>query len=360
MDGIINLITDYFDLMFSTGAIWAIGYALVILVVAACMGIYLESYVFRAVGLLGLAGTTYLMTPLAATRLDQQYFHSFMTEFVGAFVILVLFESWLTDDRSTFMPMAVLTFLIASIFLAGAPYMDRELSIEFAVMLLGAFLTTILLKREWWWADSDPTRRYRKNVDDTFAQSDFAEKLQDAEVHIKLMARSEDEMAYRMGLMRHTLDITGKSEPETDRKSGHVTVYIAGKIRSDAQLPAKPPTGEVNMRIFGEAPLVQQAALRMRELFTVSQSSQRNSVRRGEVEANIQCSTPEMGLGDALFEHFRDLAVTWRGASQQAEQQAIDATDDARKKAFYQGFARASQQSAKQLVEKLDSIGLTN
>jgi hypothetical protein len=360
MDGFINLINNYLDLIFSTGAIWAIGYALVIFIIAACMGIYLESYVLRAVGLLVLAGTTYLMTPLAVTRLDMQYFRSFIIEFVGAFAILVLFESWLTEERDTFMPMAITTFLVASIFLAGAPYLEREVSIEFAVMLLGAFLTTILLKREWWWADSDPTHRLQRGMDKMFAKKEFAAILKEAEVHIKLTARSEDELEYRLSLLRHTFDILGQSDPTEDRKTGGFVVLIAAKIRADVQAPEKPTEGEVHLRIMGNVNLVKQATLRIGEIFTVSQSSQRHAARRGEVEANIQCSVPEVSLSDVMFEHFHDLALTWRDAAGRAEQQATDAATDQRKKAFYQGFARASQQSAKQLMDKIDGIGLTN
>ena len=187
---LIQAFQQYTNWMFSSGAVWAIIYALVIFIAAACMGIYLESYVLRAIGLLVLAGITWLMTPLAVTRLDNQYFQSFIIEFVGAFAILVLFESWITDERATFVPMAMLTFFTASVFLAGAPYLDREVSIEFAVMLLGAFLTTILLKREWWWENANPLRRRTKKLDTTFAEQELAETLDEAEVHIKLMARS--------------------------------------------------------------------------------------------------------------------------------------------------------------------------
>jgi hypothetical protein len=351
---------EYFELMFSTGAIWAIMYALVILIIAICMGIYLESYVLRAIGLLVLAGTTYLMTPLAITRLDNQYFQSFIVEFVGGFVILVLFESWLTDERSTFMPIAVLTFFVASIFLAGVPYITRELSIEFAVMLQGAFMTTILLKREWWWADSNPVERQRRKLEVTDTHREFAEKMDEAEVTIKLMARTEDEMAYRISLMRHTLDVVAQSEPEKDRKSKMLVVYIAGKVRADAYLPEKPPEGKVQLRIIGDINLVRRATAHINEIFDVSKSSQRDTARTSEVEADIQCSVPEMRLGDVLFEHFRELALAWRNAAGRAEQQADEITGDVRKQAFHRGFARASQQAAKQLVDKLDEIGLVN
>ena len=360
MDGFINLLNNYKDLLFTTGAIWAIGYALVIFIIATFMGIYLESYVFRAIGLLVLAGTTYLMTPLAVTRLDLQYFQSFIIEFVGAFVILVLFESWLTDERDTFMPMAVTTFLVASVFLAGAPYIEREVSIEFAVMILGAFLTTILLKREWWWANADPTHRLQRGIDKMFSKKEFAAIVKEAEVQIKLMACSEDELEYRLSLLRHTFDILGQSDPTEDGKTGNFVVLVAGKIRTDAQAPEKPAEGNVHIRIFGDVNRVKQATARISEIFTVSQSSQRHASRRGEVEANIQCSVPEVALGDVMFEHFHDLALVWQDAAKRADQQATDAATDQRKKAFYQGFARASQQSAKQLMDKIDSIGLAN
>jgi hypothetical protein len=360
MENLISFVNNYMDWIFSSGAVWAILYALVIFVVAACMGIYLESYALRAIGLLVLAGTTWLMTPLAVTRLDNQYFQSFIIEFIGAFAILILFESWVTDERATFMPVAVLTFFTASVFLAGAPYLDRELSIEFAVMLLGAFLTTILLKREWWWENANPLRRRTKKLDVTFAQQEFAETLDEAEVHIKLIARSEDEMVYRLNLMRHTLDITGQSEPEKDRKSKLFVAYVAGKIRADAVLPAQPPEGKIQMRITGDVNLVRRAITHLSEIFDVSKSSQRDSIRKGEVEADIQCSVPEMRLGDMFFEHFRDLALGWRDAASRAEQQAEEAESDVRKQAFYQGFARASQQSSKQLIDKMNEVGLVN
>lgn len=357
---IINAILSYVDLMFSSGAVWAILYAMVILVIAVFIGIYMASYTFRALGLLALAGVTYLMTPLAVTQLARLYFESLILEFIGAFAVLLLFDSFLTESRGTFAPLTAFVIIAASIFLAGAPFIPRSLSIEIAVMLLGSYLTTVLLKREWWWEASKPGFGYRREIDTGLQDEVFAEQLADAELHLKLIGKSAEELESKLELLRQSLIITGHSEPERDKRGRQFVQYVAAQIREDVHVPKMPPQGHVNLRINGEVNLVQKAVLRVKEVFDVTNSVPRDGARRGEMEAHVQCAVPELGLGDALFEHFRDLAVNLRGAAQKAESQAGEETGDSRKKAFYQGFARAAQQAASQLVTKLDDLGLTN
>lgn len=145
------------------GAFLAIVYALIIMVFAAFITIYFESYIFRAIGLLVLAFVTYLMLPLAElgviflglpggqSIVAELYLEGLLFEFVGAFFILILFESNLTKNSRTFTPLAIFTLLAAAITLSGLPFswFQRETGIEISVMLIGAFLVTMVLKREW-------------------------------------------------------------------------------------------------------------------------------------------------------------------------------------------------------------------
>jgi|GEM_PF-5634650 len=356
-------------LLFS-GAFLSIFYALIIMVFAAFITIYFESYILRSAGLLFLAFITYLMLPLAEigvaflglpnsqVALSEIYLQGLLFEFIGAFFILILFESGLTEHHSTFTPLAIFTMLASAILLAGLPFewFERETGIEIAVMLIGAFLVTMLLKREWWWdtgARSSSAVKLDKDML-RYSESGFTENLEHADAQIKVIGRSEGEVDLKIQRMKATMNILGESDYQEERRTGMIVKYVAAEFRKVIDQQVLQPE-QVAINVRGAVDLVRTSSKRIAGTFDVQKTDERSSPYKGEIQQDIYVTVPEESLGDALFEHFRGLALNWRNAAQAAKSQAAN-DKDPRKQAFLEGLARANQQASAQLVEKLDEF----
>lgn len=366
----VQFILDAFVNSLVNGAFLAIVYALIIMAIAAFITIYFESYIVRAIGLLLLAFVTYLMLPLAElgviflglpsgqTVVAQLYLEGLLFEFIGAFFILVLFESSLTEHSSTFVPLAVFTLLASAISLSGLPFswFQRETGIEISVMLIGAFLVTMLLKREWWW---DTSKRYLASAKMDkdmlrYSETGFTENLDNADAQIKVTGRSEGEVDVRIQLMKASMTILGESDYREDTKTGMISKYVAAKFRTTIEQQIL-QADQVAINVRGSVDLVRTTSKRIGGVFDVEKTEERSSPFKGEIQQDVYVTVPDEAIGDVLFDYFRDLAVTWRNAAKQAKAKASQ-DGDPRKQAFLEGMARAHQQASVQLVEKLDDF----
>jgi hypothetical protein len=340
----------------SGGAFLGIIYALVILAFAAAMTIFIESYLLRALGLLVLAGITYLILPLAISYQDKLYLNGLIVEFVATFILLILFESGLTEEKQTFIPMLIFVIIIAAIFLNGFGVFEREMEIDIAVMLLGAFMVTAMLNREWWWEGR--ARAKSRELDDEltgFTDADFGVVAEQADVLFKLTGRSEDELDHKLQGLKATIEILGGSDDSIDKKSGAISRYVAAKVKQRLEQDAV-QRGRLEVSFRGEVDLVRTAVRRLGDLFEVYKRTKRDSPFRGEIIGDLEISVPQQGLSDILFEHFRDLGMNWRNSAQEAKAKADAASTDPRQKAYYEGIARANQQAAAQLLARLDEF----
>lgn len=352
------------------GAFLAIVYALIIMVFAAFITIYFESYIFRAIGLLVLAFVTYLMLPLAElgviflglpggqSIVAELYLEGLLFEFVGAFFILILFESNLTKNSRTFTPLAIFTLLAAAITLSGLPFswFQRETGIEISVMLIGAFLVTMVLKREWWWDTRNRHLASAKMDKDMlrYAEIGFTENLDNSDAQIKVIGRSEGEVDLKIQRMKATMDVLGESDYQEDSKTAMISKYVAAKFRTTIDQQILQPE-QIAINVRGSVNLVRTTTKRIGGMFDVEKMKEHSSPFKGEIQQDVYVTVPDAEIGDVLFEHFRDLAVTWRSAAKQAKAKASQ-DGDPRKQAFLEGLARAHQQASVQLVEKLDDF----
>lgn len=144
---IIDLIQTY---MSNTDIYFPIALSLVILSISISITFFLRDEALRIVLIFLLAGFFYWAS-IGGSVFEQEYFLNMSTELLGTIVALIIFASALTSSGWTFPVVAMIIVTLISVLTIRTDDFSNGFSLNMSTELLGAFLTTVLLKRDWLW-----------------------------------------------------------------------------------------------------------------------------------------------------------------------------------------------------------------
>jgi hypothetical protein len=147
-----KLIWDFFQL--SRNEIYnPIVFSFVILAVCASLAFYFRDESLRIALIILLALFFYwLSADEQASIFGQEYFLNMSTELLGTIISLIVFASVMTANGWTFPVVAMIVVTMISVLTIRTDDFNNGFSLNMSTELFGAFLTTVLLNRDWLWA----------------------------------------------------------------------------------------------------------------------------------------------------------------------------------------------------------------
>jgi hypothetical protein len=144
---IIDLIQAY---MANANIYFPIAFSFIILGVSVSATFFVRSESLRVILIILLAGFFYLIS-VDGSEFEQEYFLNMSTELLGTIVSLIIFASAMTVSGWTFPLVGMVVITLISILTIRTDDFNNGFSLNMSTELLGAFLTTVLLNRDWLW-----------------------------------------------------------------------------------------------------------------------------------------------------------------------------------------------------------------
>jgi hypothetical protein len=144
---IIDLIQAY---MAHSNIYFPIAFSFIILGVSASVTFFVRSDTLRIMLIILLAGFFYWIS-VDGSEFEQEYFLNMSTELLGTIVSLIIFASAMTASGWTFPMVGMIVVVLISILTIKTDDFNNGFSLNMSTELLGAFLTTVLLNRDWLW-----------------------------------------------------------------------------------------------------------------------------------------------------------------------------------------------------------------
>jgi hypothetical protein len=167
-----------------------------------------------------IALATYLLS-ITLDNLEHDFFQNLSTEFIGSLLALILFADWVITNKYTFPILAIAIFGVAGVFVWQASLTGDGFYINLSTEMLGALITTAVIRREWLWSGADTSDETR------------------ADKHNRFQARRrnlERETAQR--LCQLTINLSGQTSAEIDIKQ-KVLIESVEIMYQDADIKQK-------------------------------------------------------------------------------------------------------------------------
>lgn len=294
-----------------------------------------------------IALATYMLS-IHLENVEHDFFQNLSTEFIGGLLALILFAEWITSNEYTFPIVAVLIFGVAGVFMWQASLTDDGFYINLSTELLGALITTAVIRREWLWSkrdvrDETPKERHARFESKRQAvERETARRL--CQLHITLRGKTLQEIEHRQQILSESVDIA--YEGKIAKRSGELQRIIYSNCRDTKIYPAS--REHVMVILDGHEHAIEKTVLRLSETFEVQDSQDQLSQLGSErSQMRVKVKTPAQSFEQELHGMMDMFVARWHESMQTMERPSED---------FVNGYAQAVEYVCQDLRATLESV----
>lgn len=296
---------------------FAIISSVVILVFALLMSNNFQNQQTRVVFVvIPLALGTYLLS-INIDNIEHEFFQNLSTEFIGGLLALFLFANWVIDNRATFPIVALAIFIVAGVFVWQGALTGDGFYINMATELLGALITTAVVRREWLWSSKGhiPHKQKHAYFANARRQVEYDTARQMCDVQIIVTGTSQEDIDARTYALLGAIEIMMSEEKVHKNADGQLQRILFANCRYTNQL--KPSRESVNVFLDGNRQVVEKTHLRLSETFEIlSADEELNYLSDTRTQQRLKLKTPVQSFEQELNSMIEMFIGRWQQSVQ--------------------------------------------
>lgn len=292
---------------------------------------------------------TYLLS-ITFNNDERDFFQNLSTEFIGALLALILFADWITSHDYTFPIITIGIFVTAGIFVWQASVTGDGFYLNLSTEILGALITTAVVRRDWLWSSIDPS-----DESHTERHSRFQSRRRNLELEtvqrlshmmINLKGKTSYEIEKRQRILSESVEIKYESDYSKRWGGGGFQRTLYANCRP-MEFPAITPQ-QLTIILDGHEQAVHKATQRLTQTFDVKKSdTDLTRIGSERTQRRIQINTPVQSFEQELHEMINLFVERW----QTSAQTIVQPTDD-----FTKGYQDAIQYVCDDLMTIVKSV----
>lgn len=298
---------------------------LLILIFALLMGNRVQKDEFRIVIIIvPIALGVYLASLNAEDLLERDFFQNLSTEFIGGLLALILFADWVTSQDYTFPLVVIIIFLIAGFFLWQASVTSDGFYVNFSSELLGALITTTVVRRNWLWSsrvtETPHDRHERFKIKRRELERDTAKQF--ADLQIIIYGRSSVEMDKKVSAIGEFVDIAHvENDIKPRNQSQQRILYATLRTISSVKLDAS----QFMILLDGHIEAIKKVLVRFRQSFELISTHEHIEMLSDErATVRLDVKTPSMSFDEELFMFCEGMIEHWEEVADEQSNESSD------------------------------------
>jgi hypothetical protein len=303
--------------------------SVIILLFALLMSNSLERSESRVVFIvIPIALATYLLS-INLENLEHDFFQNLSTEFIGGLLALILFADWITSNEYTFPIVTIVIFVMAGVFVWQASATTDGFYINLSTEMLGALVTTAVVRRDWLWSGSAKLEETHTEKHTRFQtkrrdlERETAERL--CHMFINLKGQTSMEIDKKQRILIESVEIIYEGD-YTKRDGGGYQRALYANCR-----PIETPSvarDHLMVVLDGHEQAVNKATQRFTETFDVQKSDdQLTHLANERTQRRMQVKTPVQSFEQELHEMINMLVTRWQESVQTVDKPSEDFAD---------------------------------
>ncbi len=253
---------------------FALTSSVIILVFALLMSNNFSNQETRVIfAVVPLALVTYLLS-INLENLEHDFFQNLSTEFIGGLLALILFANWVTENRATFPVVAVAIFVVAGIFVWQSALTNDGFYVNLSTELLGALITTAVIRREWLWSAKGriPHKQKHAYFQNQRRKVERETTKRMCDVEIVVTGATTEEIDAHIYALLGSVEVVMEDEKPRKNEYGQLQRVLLANCRYTDIL--KPNQDTVTLFIDGKRQAVTKTQQHLHETFDVISSDE--------------------------------------------------------------------------------------
>lgn len=261
-----------------------------------------------------IAVLTYLLSLNLEGATEHDFFQNLSTEFIGGLLALILFAEWITTNQYSFPIIAVLIFGIAGVFMWQATVTADGFYINLSTELLGALVTTAVVRRDWLWSQGDllddgkSERRARFATKRETLERETAKRLCD--MHVTLFGTTLQDLEKRQHILSESADIVYLGKVQQRNGGGlQQLIYCNARDITTYEISHE----HVTVVFDGNEQAIQHVSQRFSETFEIQESEEvATQVSHNRSQMRLKVKTPEQSFQQELHDMIDMFVTRWQ------------------------------------------------
>ena len=263
-----------------------------------------------------LALGTYLLS-VNLENIERDFFQNLSTEFIGGLLALFLFANWIISHKATFPIVALAIFAVSGVFVWQAALTNDGFYVNLSTELLGALITTAVVRREWLW--SSQVRIPHKQKHAYFEHQrrkvarDTAREMCD--VQILVTGNTSEEIDARIYALLGSIEVLMAEDKTSRNEFGQQQRILFANCRHTGML--KPTEESVTIFLDGKRQAVDKTHQRMSETFEIATPDDESTyLTETRTQLRLRVKTPVQSFEQELHGMVEMFVERWHGTVQ--------------------------------------------
>lgn len=275
-----------------------------------------------------IALATYLLS-INFENLEKDFFQNLSTEFIGALIALILFADWITSNEYTFPIVTIFIFVTAGVFVWQASATSDGFYVNLSTEILGALITTAVVRRDWLWSASDKLEESHSEKHNRFQSKRRNLELETAQrlchMTINLTGQTSLEIEKKQRILNESIEIMYEGD-YTKRTDGGYQRTLYANCRP-IEIPSVAHE-QFTVILDGHEQAVNKASQRFVETFDVQNSDDKlTRLNSARTQRRMRVKTPVQSFEQELHEMINLFTTRWRDSLQTIDKPTEDYAD---------------------------------